>query len=109
LRAAGEAIAAAGQADVPAATAASTIDRAAGTTSNRRGDAGATSMRRATLIAVLSIPALLFAVLAWTAPSREQRVHTRAPAMLAPLLSLPDLLLRGLGFVAAAALAVWLA
>ncbi len=107
LHAAGETVAAAGQADVPAATAASTGERTAGATSNRRGDAGATSARRATLIAALSIPALLLAVLAWTAPSREERVRGRAPAMLAPLLAFPDPLLRSLGFLAAAAL-VWI-
>ena len=107
LRAAGEAVAAAGQADVPATTAAPTGDRAADAMSNRRRGAAASSARRPKLIAALSVPVLLLAVLAWTAPSREARARTRAPAAFAPLLALPEPLLRGLGFLAAAAL-VWI-
>jgi hypothetical protein len=107
LRVEGHSVAAAGWADVPAADAVSPRDRGAGATSQRRRDAAAGSARRPTLIAALSLPVLLLAVLAWTAPSRVERVRTRAPAPLASLLALPDPLLRGLGFAAAGAL-VWI-
>jgi DsbC/DsbD-like thiol-disulfide interchange protein len=62
--------------------------------------------REPRLIAALSLPALLLAVLVWTAPSRDTRAHTRAPAVPSVLLALPDPLFRGLGFLAVAAL-VW--
>lgn len=106
LRANGKPVAAAGQADVQATAAASPREQADGSPSTPRRDTSAVAAREPKPIAALSLAPLLLAVLAWTAPGRDARVRTRKPALLSSLLALPDPVLRGLGFLAAAAL-VW--